>query len=201
MRGDLCRGCPGPGDDQAYPDTSVAWQDTKKGERRARAIQSVRLIALGIPAAATGAVAGVAIAAFLHSWSMDYAANWLGLTAPWSLRLVLGTILFFWLAPFTMVLASGFIGKDFPDWLSEWLGRIRAYSLMMGIGWVFLCGSSLLIPALLLRLYQSCGGWVKWPAVLAWAASTAGGVLGGKSSKTSGNPNESTGGGVLEGWC
>jgi hypothetical protein len=173
-------------------------EDPKKGERRARAMQRVRLIAFGLPAAATGAVAGVAIGALLHSWMMDYAADWLGLTDPWSLRLVLGTILFFWLAPFTMILASGFIGKDFPDWLSEWLGRIRAYSLMMGIGWVFLCGSSLLMPALLLHFSTPWEGWIKWPAVLTWAATTAAGVLGGKSSKTSGDPNESASHGVVE---
>jgi Patatin-like phospholipase len=173
-------------------------KDTKNGERLARAIKRVRLVLMAIPAAATGAVAGVAIAALLQSWRMDYAANWLGLTDPWSLRLVLGTILFFWLGPFTMVLASGFVGKDFPDWLSEWLGRIRAYSLMMGILWVFLCGSALLMPAFFLRLSEPWGLWIKWPAVLTWAATTAGSVLGGKSSKTSGSGNGSSSGPILE---
>ena len=179
---------------------TLQWRrkETKHGERLARAIKRGRLIAMAIPAAATGAVAGVTIAALLQSWMMDCAANWLGLTDPWSLRLVLGTILFFWLAPFTMVVASGFVGKDFPDWLSEWLGRIRAYSLMMGIVWVFLCGSSLLMPALFLHLSQSWGRWIRWPAVLTWVATTAGSVLGGKSSKTGGGANGSTSGPVLE---
>jgi Patatin-like phospholipase len=172
--------------------------DTKSGEKLARAINRARLIAMAIPAAATGAVAGVAIAALLQSGMMDSAANWLGLTDPWSLRLVLGTILFFWLAPFTMVVASGFVGKDFPDWLSEWLGRIRGYSLMMGIVWVFLCGSSLLMPAFFLHFSEPWERWIKWPAVLTWAATTAGSVLGGKSSKTGGNGNGATGGAVLE---
>jgi Patatin-like phospholipase len=174
-------------------------KDTKHGQRLAQTINRVRLIAMAIPAAATGAVAGVAIAALLQSCWMDCAANWLGLTDPSSLRLVLGTILFFWLAPFTMVLASGFIGKDFPDWLSEWLGRIRAYSLIMGIVWIFFCGSSLLMPAFFLHLSQSWGRWIRWPAVLTWVATTAGSVLGGKSSKTSGSANGSTSGPVLEG--
>jgi hypothetical protein len=180
---------------------TLQWRgkDTNNGERLARAIKRARLIAMAIPAAATGAVVGVAIAALLQSWRMDSAANWLGLTAPWSLQLVLGTILFFWLAPFTMVVASGFIGKDFPDWLSEWLGRIRAYSLIMGIVWIFLCGSSLLMPAFFLHLSGPWERWIKWPAVLTWAATTAGSVLGGKSSKTSGHDNGSSSGAVLEG--
>src|SRR5579859_8156429 len=173
-------------------------QDPKHGETLARAIKRTRLIAMAIPAAATGAVAGVAVAALLRSWTMDCAANWLGLTGSWSLQLVLGTILFFWLAPFTMVLASGFIGKDFPDWLSEWLGRIRAYSLIIGIVWVFLCGSSLLMPAFFLRFSGPWERWIKWPAALTWAATTAASVLGGKSNKTSGSKNESTSGAVLE---
>ena len=179
---------------------TLQWRgrDPKDGERLARTIKRVRLIAMAIPAAATGAVGGVAIAALLQSRMMDYAANWLGLTAPWSLQVVLGTILFFWLAPFTMVVASGFVGKDFPDWLSEWLGRIRGYSLMMGIVWVFLCGSSLLMPALFLHLSESLGLWIKWPAVLTWAGTTAGSVLGSKSNKTSGNGNGSRSGGMLE---
>jgi hypothetical protein len=173
-------------------------RDTKGGERLAKTIKRMRLILMAIPAAATGAVAGVAIAALLQSSMMDWAAGWLGLTGPWSLQLVLGTILFFWLAPFTMVVASGFVGKDFPDWLSEWLGRIRGYSLMMGIVWVFLCGSSLLMPALFLHLSESWGRWIQWPAVLTWVATTAGSVLGSKSNKTSGIGNGSAGGGVLE---
>ncbi len=176
---------------------ALQWRDKdpKSGERLARAVKRARLIAMAIPAAATGTVMGVAIAALLQSWMIDCAVNWLGLTALWSLRLVLGTILFFWLAPFTMVVASGFVGKDFPDWLSEWLGRIRAYSLIMGIVWIFLCGSSLLMPAFFLHF---SGHWIKWPAVLTWAATTAGSVLGSKSSKTSGKGNGSSSGAVLE---
>jgi hypothetical protein len=110
------------------------------------------------------------------------------------LQIVLGTLLFFWLAPVTMIVASGLIGKDFPDWLGEWLGRIRGYSLLMGLGWIFFCGSSLLMPAVLLHPYK-WWGWIKWPTVLAWAATTAVSVLGGKSSQTSGDHASAAGGG------
>jgi hypothetical protein len=159
---------------------------------------TIWLALLGIPAALAGTAGAVAIAALLKSWMTRDAAAWLCLDRPCSLQIVLGTLLFFWLAPLTMIIASGLIGKDFPDWLGEWLGRIRGYSLMMGIGWIFLCGSSLLMPGLLVRLYSVA--WIKWPAVAAWAATTAGGVLGGKSSKTSGDAGASTSGGgkILE---
>jgi Patatin-like phospholipase len=156
------------------------------------------LLLLGIPAALAGSAVGVAIAALLQSWMMQKAADWLGLSSSRSLQIVLGTLLFFWLAPLTMIIASGLIGKDFPDWLGEWLGRIRGYSLLIGIGWVFLCGSPLLIPGVLLHNYSWT--WIKWPAVLAWAATTAAGVLGGKSSKTNGaqDTSASSGGKILD---
>jgi Patatin-like phospholipase len=157
------------------------------------------LLVLGVPAALAGAAVGVAIAALLQSWMMQRAAAWLGSNSPYSLQIVLGTLLFFWLAPLTMIIASGLIGKDFPDWLGEWLGRIRGYSLLIGIGWIFLCGSSLLVPGVLLHPYHWT--WIQWPALLAWAATTAAGVLGGKSSETSGGTQSnsvSSGSKILE---
>ena len=30
------------------------------------------------------------------------------------------------------------IGKNFPEWLGEWLARIRGYTLLAGIGWTVL---------------------------------------------------------------
>ena len=57
---------------------------------------------------------------------MKETARWLLLYDSTSVQLVLGTLLFFWLPPLTMVLASGMIGKNFPGWLGEWLARIRA---------------------------------------------------------------------------
>ena len=114
-------------------------------------------------------------------------ARWLLLDGSTSVQLVLGTLLFFWLPPLTMVLASGMIGKNFPDWLGEWLASIRGYTLLAGIGWIFLFGCSLWAPGAASHLWHSA--WIKWPAILTWAGTTLGGVLGGKSSKTSGDQN------------
>ena len=89
------------------------------------------------------------------------------------------------------IIASGFIGKNFPGWLGEWLARIRGYFLLAGLGWVFLCGSSLLMPGFLLRLLSM--SYVKWPAIITWIATTAGGVLGGKNIITSGDQSTAAG--------
>ena len=159
-------------------------KDPKRFARPVVAYHAVSLALMAVPAALFGAAGAVAIAALVRSSILLHAATWLRLSSPRSLQIVLGTLLFFWLAPITMIVASGFIGKDFPDWLGEWLGRIRGYSLLMGMSWIFLCGSSLLMPAVLLHPYK--WGWIKWPTVLGWAATTAASVLGGKSSRTSG---------------
>ena len=90
-----------------------------------------------------------------------------------------------------MVLASGMIGKNFPGWLGEWLARIRGYTLIAGIGWIFLFGCSLWTPGAATHLWHS--PWIKWPAILTWTGTTLGGVLGGKSSKTDGDANGSSG--------
>ncbi len=156
-----------------------------------RAGWAALLAVLGVPAAVAGALVGLAIAAGVQSIWMRDIAGWLLLDRPTSVQLGLGTLLFFWLPPLTMVLASGMIGKNFPDWLGEWLARIRGYTLLAGIGWFFFFGCSLWTPGAATHLWHS--PWIKWPAILTWATTTLGGVLSGKSGKTSGEPNGGTG--------
>ncbi len=172
----------------APTDPQTAWQPTFWWKARWAAL----LALLGIPAAIAGALVGIATAAGLKSFWMRDIARWLLLDHSTSVQLVLGTLLFFWLPPLTMVLASGMIGKNFPDWLGEWLARIRGYTLIAGIGWIFLFGCSLWTPGAATHLWHS--PWIKWPAIITWTGTTLGGVLGGKSSKTDGGaPNGSSG--------
>jgi hypothetical protein len=149
------------------------------------------LALLGVPAAVVGALVGMVIAAGVNSVWMRDIAGWLLLDCSTSVQVVLGTLLFFWLPPLTMVLASGMIGKNFPGWLGEWLARIRGYTLLAGIGWIALFGCSLLAPGAASHVWQSA--WIKWPAILTWAGTTLGGVLGGKSSKTGDDQNGASG--------
>ena len=149
------------------------------------------LALLGVPAAVAGALVGMAIAAGVESVWMREIARWLLLDCSTSVQVVLGTLLFFWLPPLTMVLASGMIGKNFPGWLGEWLARIRGYTLLAGIGWFFLFGCALLAPGATSHVWQSA--WIKWPAILTWAGTTLGGVLAGKSGKTSGDQDGGSG--------
>jgi hypothetical protein len=156
-----------------------------------KAWKTAELAFWGVPAAVAGALVGMLIAAGLNCVWMRDVARWLLLDRPTSVQVVLGALLFFWLPPLTMVLASGLIGKNFPGWLGEWLARIRGYTLLAGIGWIFLFGCSLLTPGAATHLWQ--WAWVKWPAILAWLGTTLGGVLAGKSGKTSGDQTSTSG--------
>jgi hypothetical protein len=147
------------------------------------------LLVLGIPAAATGTMLAVAIAALLQSNLMETWRTWLLLSDKTALVLTLGTLLFFWMVPLTMVVTAGMIGKDFPDWVGEWLARVRAYTLVTGLGWICLCGGALLLPGAAVHLFRI--QWAGWTGVSAWLIATFSGVLSGKSGKTSGEPASS----------
>jgi hypothetical protein len=148
------------------------------------------LLLLGIPAALTGAALTSAIAALLHCTWMVNTQHWLLLNQPWPVQLTAGTLLYFWMPPLTMVVASGMIGKLFPVWMGEWLGRIRGYTLLTGIVWVGFCGGTLLLPGMVIRIASY--HWVVWSSVGTWIVTTATGVISGKSGKTSGDQNSAS---------
>ena len=147
------------------------------------------LLLLGIPAAAFGALLAVAIAALMKSALIPTWSNWLLLTDSTAVEVILGTLLFFWLPPLTMVVTAGLVGKDFPDWIGEWLARVRAYTLVTGVGWICLCGCALLLPGAAAHLFRI--HWAGWTTIGAWLVATFSGVITGKSGKTSGEPQSS----------
>ena len=102
-----------------------------------------------------------------------------------------GTLLFFWVAPLTMVVASGMIGKLFPSWMAEWLARVRGYTLITGVVWIGYCGGALLLPGMVIRVASY--HWFAWSSVGVWLMTTATGVISGKSGKTSGDQHSSFG--------
>jgi hypothetical protein len=152
------------------------------------------LLLLGVPAAVAGSLLATLIAALLRSTWMSTGQHWLMLSNSCSLQVTVGTLLFFWLPPLTMVIASGMIGKKFPDWLGEWLARIRAYTLVVGLVWICLVGCALLGPGAMMHVFSS--HWAGWTGLGAWLVATLTGVLSGKSGKTSGD--QQTSGGALE---
>ncbi|MGC2400513.1 MAG: acyltransferase [Acidobacteriaceae bacterium] len=150
------------------------------------------LVLLGIPVALLGTVLAVAIAVFLRSGSMTCIRTWLLLSDATAVQMTLGGLLFFWLIPFSMVTLAGMIGKMFPEWIGEWLARIRAYTLVAGAGWILIVACALLLPGVALRAWS----WIQWTALAGWVGTTVMGFLSGKSTKTSGD--QPTAGGIWE---
>ena len=104
----------------------------------------------------------------------------------WRFQFAFGPPLLLAVPFFTIVIGAGLIGRDFPDWLREWLARVRAWALLCGFGWGLFFGIALLGPYLVHWLTKPA----KLSAAIVWLGTTAGAVLAGKSNKTSGKPAE-----------
>src|SRR6266849_773006 len=109
----------------------------------------------------------------------------LGRPDDWKLQLTFGPVMMLAASFMSLVLGAGLIGRDFRDWLREWLGRVRAWALLFGVLWVGYFGIALLGP----YLFSDATRWmkgVKWAAVVTWIVTTVGAVLAGQSNKTGG---------------
>ena len=126
---------------------------------------------------------------------------WLNARIPsmyrWEVLLVIGPPLLFSLPFLTLVFGAGLVGRDFTDWMREWLARLRAWSLLLGLFWLGALAIALLGPFLVDWLAFKSGGWIaaiKWSSVAVWAGTTAGSLLASKSSKTAGKADNPTAG-------
>lgn len=162
---------------------SMSWKGTRWF------LRGVTLVLIGTPAAVAGTLGGVGIALLLRSRTMVTIESWLYLNNPRPVQMVFGTLMFAWLPLVVLVIAAGLVGRWFPSWLGEWLARIRGYSLLSGLAWLVLCGTSLLAPGVV--AHASHSEWIGWSTVLTWAGSTLASVLGGKSATTSGDKDSS----------
>jgi hypothetical protein len=128
---------------------------------------------------------------------------WLSLLKPapnlgplnlWKLCVVVGPCLFLFVPFFSQVLLAGLIGRDFADWLREWLASVRAWSLLLGLAWIGWFGVALFALPVMRRVLAALASHAKieWSAVIAWIATTAGSVLAGKSGTTSGTDKDTS---------
>lgn len=115
-------------------------------------------------------------------------------------QLTLGPPLLLFVPFFSMILMAGLVGRNFDDWLREWIARVRAWCLLVSIGWTVYFGISLLGPwlfswaAMEYHHHPHMISSIKWTSVLGWIGATAGSVLAGKSKKSSGAADDSSAG-------
>jgi hypothetical protein len=113
--------------------------------------------------------------------------SFLEVSEGWRVQLAFGPPLLLAVPFFTIVIGAGLVGRDFPDWLREWLARVRAWALLLGFGWALFFGIALLGPYFVHWLTTTA----KLSTAIGWVGTTAGSVLAGKSKKTGGKPAES----------
>jgi hypothetical protein len=106
----------------------------------------------------------------------------------WRLVVVFGPLIVTLIPFLAIILQCGLVGYRLDDLALEWLARVRAWVIMYGLAWTLLAAISLFGHQLVNWLASLDWHWVKWTAVGSWLLTTAGGVLAGKSSSSSGEP-------------
>lgn len=107
--------------------------------------------------------------------------------AHWSAVITFGPYFIAMVSFVGVVLHCGLVGKNFADSALEWLGRARAWITMYSLAWTFWLAISLYGYDLINWIADAGYKWVKWPSIAAWLLTTAGSVLAGKSSKSTGD--------------
>ncbi len=137
--------------------------------------------------AASAAIAGVLGGLLLHTYSrllakipVNYGDNWV--------VVILGTVAVMLLMLLVAVLQLGFLGRGCVDLVREWWARAGGRLLLTSVAWLASFAVVVFGPLTVRILLNSqVGKGVNLSAWLAWIASSAGGVLAGKSPKTTGN--------------
>ncbi len=91
----------------------------------------------------------------------------------------------------------GLMGGDYPDHAREWLARLGAVLSIAGAIWAASFALSVFGPWWL-ALFALAYGKSAATAVSAWIAASAGGVLAGKSARSSGDPSDKKSSAALE---
>jgi hypothetical protein len=148
-------------------------------------------------AAAGGTLLFLGVNWLLHAHLPCSVSVAIGRPDAWRFQLTFGPAMLLAVSFMSLVLGAGLIGRDFRDWLREWLARVRAWALLFGVLWVVYFGIALLGPYLFSTEVSSVVKTVKWTAAVTWVLTTVGAVLAGQSSKTGGGKDSEKTAGTL----
>jgi hypothetical protein len=104
----------------------------------------------------------------------------------WRAVVTFGPLIVMMIPFIAVIFQTGLVGYDFPDWVLEWLARVRAWVAMYSIAWTLLVGMSLFGHQILDYVVAHGNKWISTMGVGSWLLTTIGSVLAGKSSNTSG---------------
>jgi hypothetical protein len=85
-----------------------------------------------------------------------------------------------------VVVVVGLLGRNMRDDMREWLSRLGAWLTIAWVGWLLVKALVFHGPTLVHWVLYSEHKWIQWGGILSWLAGTIGGILAGKSSRTSG---------------
>ena len=111
--------------------------------------------------------------------------------APW-LVLTVGPPAMLAAVSLGVVLNVGLMGRDIPDSNREWLGRLGAWAMIYGTGWLLFFSVAFLGPLALKAGWSAFAAWAKATVTLAWVGATIGSLMAAKGAKTSGEQNGGT---------
>ena len=112
--------------------------------------------------------------------------------APW-LVLTVGPPAMLAAVSLGVVVNTGLMGRDIEDSTREWLGRLGAWAMVYGAGWLAFFGVAFLGPLGVKAGWGAFAHWAKVTVTLAWVGATLGSLLAAKSAKT----GSSQGGGLM----
>jgi len=105
--------------------------------------------------------------------------------APW-LVLTIGPPAMLAAVSLGFIVNVGLMGRDIPDSTREWLGRLGAWAMIYGTGWLLFFSVAFLGPLGLKAGWSAFANWAKATVTLAWVGTTMGSLLAAKSAKTGG---------------
>jgi len=118
------------------------------------------------------------LAALLNIWFPEQFSPWLFLTAgPPAILMVLAL---------SVILNVGLMGRDLPDEIREWLGRLGAWVTIYMLGWLLTFGASYFGPGLLKFGWT----WGRHTITGTWLAATLASLLAAKSAKANGTAGD-----------
>jgi hypothetical protein len=129
-----------------------------------------------------------AVSGFVASW-LFYAVSFgvqhfNGLAfAPW-LVLTVGPPAMLAAVSLGVIVNVGLMGRDIPDDTREWLGRLGAWAMIYGAGWLLFFSVAFLGPLGLKAGWSAFANWAKATVTLAWVGTTMGSLLAAKGAKT-----------------
>lgn len=91
-----------------------------------------------------------------------------------------------------VIVNVGLMGRDIPDDKREWLGRLGAWAMIYGAGWLLFFGVAFLGPLGLKAGWNAFATWAKATVTLAWVGTTIGSLMAAKSAKTGGEQGGGT---------